>query len=177
MLSMRVFVYGSLMWQEWASTHSGKRVDLAVLRGYRRSFNKASTRNWGSKAGPCPTLGLEPDESSSCVGTVFEFPEDHRAAVFKLLREREGSDFSFPELDVILPSGVAEKAFVPMGDRSAASYLGKVPLERRAASARTAQGSKGQCADYVGNLRKMLNSLGINDVAVEEFYKVMCGET
>src|ERR1700686_5212910 len=135
---MRVFVYGSLMWQEWADDYSGERTDLASLPGYRRSFNKASTRNWGSTAHPCPTLGREPDESSSCGGTVFTFQNDQKDAVLTWLSKREGSDFSFPELDITLPSGATEKAFVPMNDRNARSYLGDVPLHERTKHARDA---------------------------------------
>jgi glutathione-specific gamma-glutamylcyclotransferase len=160
------------MWQEWAGEYAGNRVDLAVLRGYRRAFNKASTRNWGSKSYPCPTLGLEPDESSQCVGTVFEFHDDQEQAVLAFLQDREGRDFSFPELDVSLPSGATQKAFVPMNDPLAKSYLGNVLLHELAASTRSSQGKSGRCIDYVANLRNQLEQLGIKDSAVEDFYRL-----
>jgi cation transport protein ChaC len=78
---MWVFGYGSLMWDGWELALGGSRMDRAVLVDYRRSFNKKSTGNWGIPGAPGPTLGLEPAEAGSCIGTVFEFPEDQQHAV------------------------------------------------------------------------------------------------
>ena len=54
-----VFVYGSLMWHSWETQFQGTCKGKAILKGYHRSFNKKSTRNWGTRDAPFPTLGLE----------------------------------------------------------------------------------------------------------------------
>ncbi len=51
---MWVFGYGSLMWDQWEQQFGGIRVDRAALVNYRRSFNKASTGNWGTQDLPAP---------------------------------------------------------------------------------------------------------------------------
>ena len=56
---MWVFGYGSLMWGSWETKFQGTNQGKARLRGYHRAFNKKSTRNWGMRDAPCPTLGLE----------------------------------------------------------------------------------------------------------------------
>jgi len=65
---MWIFGYGSLMGDGWEEAFGCLRRTIAVLDGYRRTFNKASTKNWGSKEAPCPTLGLEEIEGGVCKG-------------------------------------------------------------------------------------------------------------
>lgn len=166
---MWVFGYGSLMWDGWERALQGSRFDGVVLRNYRRSFNKKSTRNWGMREAPGPTLGLEPDPGGSCTGTAFEFSEDQRAAVEALLREREGRSFALVELPVRLPDGREVRALTPVNDRTARTYIGHVPAADRAALARAARGTSGACAHYVWNIHAKLREMGIVDADVEEF--------
>jgi len=168
---MWVFGYGSLMWDGWEVPLHGSRVDGARLKHYRRSFNKSSTRNWGTRRHPAPTLGLEPDEGAECVGSAFEFPEEERGRIERFLIDREGRAFTLPELPVRLPDGREVNALVPVNDRSGSTYLGNVAPVTRAAMARNAHGSSGNCTEYVRNIHNRLNSLGIIDAAVEEFVR------
>jgi len=55
---MWVFGYGSLMWDGWENSYGCLRKSIAVLNSCRRTFNKASMKNRGSKKAPCPTLSL-----------------------------------------------------------------------------------------------------------------------
>ncbi len=167
---MWVFGYGSLMWDRWETRFNGARVDHAVLRGFRRSFNKKSVKNWGSSMSPCPTLGLEPDETGSCVGTAFEFPDASRENIIQELRQREGSSFTLQELIVMLPDRREVHAVTSVNDRASATYLGHVSLQDRTAMARTTTGKSGSCREYVLNLHQMLHSLGISDRSVDEFF-------
>jgi glutathione-specific gamma-glutamylcyclotransferase len=170
---MWVFGYGSLMWDGWEAKFGGTHFDGAELLGYRRSFNKKSVKNWGTADSPCPTLGLEPCEGGSCVGTAFEFAEDRRAAVEAELREREGPSFDLFQLAVLLPGGRQVCAAVPVNDKCARTYIGNMPVEDRARLARTAIGTSGRCADYVRNLHAKLSDLEVRDGEVEEFVRLM----
>ena len=170
---MWVFGYGSLMWDPWEAAFGGVRVDRAVLIGYRRSFNKKSVKNWGTRETPAPTLGLEPVVDGGCVGTAFEFNEKDRAAVEGLLRHREGRSFEFPELSVRLPDGREERAMTPVNSRSGSIYMGNVPIAERAKMARVAKGTCGACIDYVRNIHAKLCSLGIVDSDVEDFARLI----
>ena len=87
---MWVFGYGSLMWDGWEAHHGCLRRVTAELRGYSRTFNKRSVRNWGTRLHPGPTLNLVAG-NTSCRGVVFEFPESSRAEIVAYLIRREGT--------------------------------------------------------------------------------------
>jgi cation transport protein ChaC len=170
---MWVFGYGSLMWDQWEQQFGGSHVDGASLVGYRRSFNKASTRNWGTRNSPAPTLGLEPSPGRCCIGTAFQFPEETADAVKTYLRNREGASFTVTQLPVRLPNEQTILAFTPVNDRNSRTYLGHLPIGSRVALARTAAGTDGICADYVRNIHRKLTSLHIVDADVEEFVALL----
>jgi glutathione-specific gamma-glutamylcyclotransferase len=46
---MWVFGYGSLVWDSWSERFGCLRRVTAELPGFRRSFDKGSVRNWGSR--------------------------------------------------------------------------------------------------------------------------------
>lgn len=170
---MSVFGYGSLMWDGWEQTIGGLREERAVLVEYRRSFNKKSVTNWGTSEAPAPTLGLEPDQNANCIGTAFEFPDARRDAIEKLLRDREGKSFALVPLLVRLPDGREVRALTPVNDRSKSTYIGNIPIAQRVDMARTATGTSGACINYVRNIHKKLESLGIVDIGVEEFLTLL----
>lgn len=95
----------------------------AQLINYRRRFNKASVRNWGTKSIPGPTLNVERDETSSCPGVAFEFPEHEKEPILQYLQKREGKAFHSEEHDIDLDDGRTVQAIVPM-------YQGKSILDR-----------------------------------------------
>ncbi len=170
---MWVFGYGSLMWDDWEKPLEGLRVDHAVLLGFHRSFNKKSVKNWGTPDAPGPTLGLEPTKGGTCIGSLFNFPDSYREKILSLLKGREGPSFALLELPVSLPSGQQIIAVTPVNDRSKNTYIGRLPLGKRAAMAKKAKGDDGACADYVRNIHQKLVSLGIVDPDVEDFLKLI----
>jgi glutathione-specific gamma-glutamylcyclotransferase len=172
---MWVFGYGSLMWDDWETAFGCTRKEVAVLPGFRRDFNKASERNWGSADTPGPTLGLEPLADARCVGMAFEFPEAERSRLLSALRDREGRSFMLPEKSIELAPGTIVQAVVPLNDRSRRTYIGNQSLERRARLAAVAEGESGRCADYVKNIREKLLELGVQDADVEEFWNKVSG--
>jgi cation transport protein ChaC len=90
---MWVFGYGSLMWDGWQAEHRCLRTVKATLLRYRRAFNKASVKNWGSRERAGPTLNIIEDPAGSCVGFAFEFPDEQRREVMAALVAREGRNF------------------------------------------------------------------------------------
>src|SRR5258708_11843761 len=144
---MWIFAYGSLMWDGWEKAYGCTNTSLADLRGYRRVFNKASIKRWGSKQSPCPTLNLDKLASAACRGMAFEFPDRRRNDVLSYLRNREGEGFDLVELEVRLTDGASVTADVPL-------YGGKNVIRgattaEAATAVLGAKGIAGSCASYI----------------------------
>jgi len=167
---MWVFAYGSLMWDGWEKSYGTTLSERATLDGYRRSFIKASVRNWGSPTQPGPTLGLIQDAASRCEGIAFQFPMALGQQVEDALRKREGNSYQLRELTIELRAGQRVKALVAVNDTSRRTFIGEQPLEERVRMAKTAQGEDGNCVDYVEEIHDKLRAMGITDTAVNEFW-------
>jgi cation transport protein ChaC len=166
---MWVFGYGSLMWDGWEKQFGCSSRCIAVLRGYQRTFNKASTKNRGTKRHPCPTLNLEECEGGTCKGAAFEFPDDKEEAIRKYLEKREGEGFSLERLSVRLPDDSAVSAHVPI--YAGKNLISSLNVEEKAVMVGTASGTMSSCADYVKEIAGMLADLGIEDQAVSELWR------
>lgn len=168
-----IFGYGSLMIDGWQNEFGGSDGSPATLTGFRRSFNKVSTRNWGSREHPCPTLGLERDEAARCVGRVFRFPRSERERVLDYLGGREGRSFELQELWISTKGGQTVRAMVPVNDTGAKSYIGELPIRERAAMIQSASGTSGSCGEYVERISTVLRLMGVNDPHVDEFIEAL----
>ena len=62
---MWIFGYGSLMWDGWVNGYGCVHTVKATLPGYRRAFDKASVRNWGTQQHCGPTLNITNDPAGS----------------------------------------------------------------------------------------------------------------
>lgn len=111
---MWVFGYGSLMWGDWQNNYTCVFSGNAQMIGYRRRFNKASVKNWGTKSIPGPTLNVEKDADSSCPGLAFEFAEHEKEPILQYLQKREGRAFQLQEHGIVLDDGRTVRAIVPM---------------------------------------------------------------
>ena len=166
---MWVFGYGSLMCGGWETKYGCRRRAIAEVRGYRRAFNKPSTKNWGTKKHPAPTLNLEVASGGSCVGAAFEFEDSNRRDVLTYLRDREGSGFELREgVEIFLKDGTEERAVVPICVDNA--LLISESLAVRAAMARVASGEKGNGVAYVEKVVKALAACQIDDPIVTAFW-------
>ncbi len=168
---MWVFGYGSLMWDGWEAKHGCTRRAVADLPGYCRRFNKASVRNWGTKAAPGPTLNLSKLDASVCRGIAFQFPDAQEVEVLSYLEEREGKAFRLHKLLVCLVDQSEVSALVPL-------YNGQNVIEGRAteelaAMVLAASGTDGTCLSYVNGIADKLSDLGINDPAVFTLWKAV----
>ncbi len=171
---MWIFGYGSLMWDHWEQEYGYRRTVTADLAGFRREFNKASVKNWGTKQCPAPTLNLVKESSSVCTGVAFEFSDDSRETVTSYLNKREGKNFELENAQIQLHDGGVVSARTPMY-RGANLIRGK-SLSERAEMARQAKGTSGRCIDYVGSIYDHLVNLGIDDASVAEFRSLVKGD-
>jgi cation transport protein ChaC len=172
---MWIFGYGSLMWDGWEQEFGCLRSEEAELPSFRRDFNKASTRRWGTESAPGPTLGLEPTEAATCVGVAFNFADARREEILSQLKHREGPHFSLLEHVVQLRGGDRVPALIPINDRNAKTYIGSRTIAERVLMARTASGTAGRCSDYVANVRQELARRGVHDPCVERFCSAVSG--
>lgn len=168
---MWVFAYGSLMWDRWEINADRIRSVAADLAGFRRAFNKASVKNWGSVNNPCPTLNLVADPSRSCKGIAFEFPDERRQEVIDYLQKREGKGFNLNEKELRLDNGDRVDAIVLI--YSGKNLLNGKSCTELAAMARTAEGESGKCIDYARELITKLDDLGIDDPDIDEFWRAL----
>ena len=169
---MWVFGYGSLMWDGWEARYGCTRRALAELPGYRRIFNKASIKNWGTKANPCPTLNLEEVASAVCRGTAFEFPDDRSAQVSGYLIEREGRGFVFRKLPIRIDEESEILALVSI--YKGKNVLPSISVRSTAANiGESTVGTSGSCKDYVRGIANELSKIGIDDPIVTELVEAM----
>jgi len=163
---MWVFGFGSLMWDGWHEKFECRSKVNAQLIDYRRRFNKASVKNWGTQQLPGPTLNVEKAYGFVCGGVAFQFSSDIYPKVLKYLKEREGKAFELTNCEVVLDTGYKVTAVVPI-------YKGKntldEPLDQLAEMAISASGTSGDCLNYVINIADQLEKYGITDPEVEEF--------
>lgn len=161
---MWVFGYGSLMWDGWEATRGCSCRKTAELRGFVRSFNKLSIRNWGTRDNPGPTLNLIAGKGS-CRGIAFEFPETRWSEIHAYLTAREGKGFALRDLPIVVEGGPPQaNAIVPV--YSGRNVTSATDAGEIAALALRAKGTSGSCAFYIESLAEHLRRLGIEDPTV-----------
>jgi cation transport protein ChaC len=165
-----VFGYGSLMWSGWEACFQGTKHERVTLRNYHRDFNKSSTKNWGTRKRPCPTLGLVKQKGTECIGSAFHFEDKWKRATLAYLRGREGSSFKLIKRKVELVDGHIIEAFTPINDPKSSTYVGQRSTNERAQMAQAAEGTHGKCFDYVRDINKRLTSLEIADEPVKQMW-------
>jgi cation transport protein ChaC len=160
---MWVFGYGSLMWDGWEANRGCLRRVIAELRGYARTFNKLSVRNWGTHSCPGPTLNLIAGDSS-CQGVAFEFSEACSADIVAYLVKREGKNFILNERPIVLKEGAEVTALVPLYEGP--NIIPPTSAFEIAAMALRAKGMSGTAAGYIKSVADHLQELGIDDPMV-----------
>lgn len=167
---MWVFGYGSLMGDGLESHFKRSFRMPAILKGYRWAFDRASIRNWGAKAHPCPTLNVVKSDSSSCRGIAFEFPRDVGIQVRAYLVEREGKSFDLHALSVRLDSGADVNALVPL--YAGPNLLPEGDLQAIAAMIVGTRGTHGSGVDHVIRAAGELLKAGVDDPVVTELASI-----
>jgi glutathione-specific gamma-glutamylcyclotransferase len=168
---MWVFGYGSLMWDGWEKTRGCVRRAQADLSGYRRVFNKASVKNWGTEKSPGPTLNLTKSDSAQCHGMAFEFPDEREQEIRTYLAQREGKSFALKQLPAQLEAGAEIIAIVPIYEGN--NLIRADRIEEIAKQVFRAVGDDGKCIDYVEGVAAKLHGLGIDDPAVSDLLQAV----
>lgn len=168
---MWVFAYGSLMGDGWEQTFGVKRREVAGLRDYQRSFTKASTVNWGTKAHPAPTLRIVESFGSTCHGIAFEFDDSRRDEVIAYLTKREGKGFERVEVQLTLATGeeVAANTYRYGGDNLIQTPYAAVLADM----AERAKGTSGSGIEYILQAKETLAVEGLNDPVVDEMARAI----
>jgi cation transport protein ChaC len=168
---MWIFGYGSLMFDGWEASRGCIDRKWANLRGYRRSFNKKSVESRGTSKFPGLTLNLVPTEFATCRGVAFQFNDNDEAKeLLRLVARREACKGR--ELPVLIDGGGVVKAWVYIYDGKNLIDE-KMPLPERAAMVLKARGIRGSDFDYVKMVYEGLSSVGIDDPAVSEFWRIV----
>jgi glutathione-specific gamma-glutamylcyclotransferase len=146
------------MWDGWESNYGCSRRVVADLLGYRRVFNKASVKNWGTKTASCPTLNLSKVYPGACRGVAFELPDNCREGLLAYLKQREGKQFGLRELPVRLEDGAEVTAFVPFYEGK--NLMAGNGVAETAALVASARGTSGSCFAYVKGIADKLSEFG-----------------
>ncbi len=166
-----VFGYGSLMWGNWETEFQGICMGKAILKGYHRSFNKKSTRNWGTTDVPCPTLGLEKSNEEECIGFVFKFNNNQRKAIEVYLKKREGESFHLVEIEVELEDGQKEMVLTPINRPEMSTYIDNTNINTLVDMVQNARGKDGSCFEYIQNIHTKCKEFEIKDEYVQKMWE------
>lgn len=168
---MWIFAYGSLMADGWEKGFGSMSRTVATLHDYERSFTKASTLNWGTKANPAPTLRIVERAGVRCVGVAFEFLDEQQEGVFEYLAGREGKGFTKIRVLLTLMSGDTVEAFTYRYDgRNVITTSNVVTLS---AMAMLAEGTSGTGAEYIRQSQEALAMEGLSDSTIDAIAAAM----
>jgi cation transport protein ChaC len=154
-----VFGYGSLIWNP--TIHfTEKRV--GHVTGYHRRFCLWTHLGRGNPECPGLLLGLE--HGGSCSGLAFRIPTDQAEHECRIIWHREMISGSYVPrwVDVRTDAGPV-RAIAFIINREHVRYAGRLSDEKVADAIFSAEGSLGNCADYLINTADHLEKLGILD--------------
>lgn len=159
--NLRVFGYGSLMWNPCFDVIGQAKSDL---HGYHRDFSIWSVYARGTPK--CPGLGfaLEEKPGSLCEGIVFTLPGTTTEADLMPLWEREmwtGTYTAEWVLVSIEGEEVPALTFVVSTDHF--QYAGDLPMAEKARYIAAAEGKYGTCYDYLAETVKEMKQHDIKD--------------
>lgn len=152
----------------WEAEFACLRRERAALADYERSFSKASTLNWGSKANPAPTLRVVPRAGAVCRGIAFEFEASREDAVIAYLSKREGQSFCRRQVNLTLDASQAVQGYCFFYEGN--NLIQATNVEEVAAMVLGAHGRDGSALDYLRNTRDAIDRMGFRDEAVEKLW-------
>tara|TARA_B100000378_G_scaffold255185_1_gene232120 strand:- start:1260 stop:1628 length:369 start_codon:yes stop_codon:yes gene_type:complete len=103
----------------------------------------------------------------TCVGYTFEFDDSKQIEVFADLEQREGKNFPLRKMRIELEDGRNVEAYLPV--YAGRNIITGKTLDELVAMATAAIGRDGKASDYVLNIAKKLNAVGVEDPIVIAF--------
>lgn len=161
-----VFAYGSLIWDPAVYVDEYR---YAVLSGWHRSFCMKLEGGRGSYE--CPGLMAALDEGGQCDGVVFRIAGGLVEAETEKMWMREMFSGAYRPIFVPAqtPQGPVEALTFVM-DRANPRYVPDLPDRQAAEMIARATGRLGDNFDYLDNLIRHLDELGIRDDAMHDLH-------
>lgn len=155
---IRVFAYGSLMWNP---CFEPAEAEPARLRGYRRRFCILTVRARGSPE--CPGLGpgLVPG-AGECCGIAYRLNPESLVRDMEALFEREMNTGVYRPawLEAESRDGRILKVLSFVVEPAHPQYTGELPVAEMVDLIAGAKGRYGSCRDYLANMVVEMSRLG-----------------
>jgi glutathione-specific gamma-glutamylcyclotransferase len=170
-VALRVFGYGSLMWNPCFDIVERQKCKL---HGYHRDLSIWSVFARGTPDCPGLGFGLEEKPGTLCDGIVFTLPKTTTEADLMPLWEREmwTGSYSAEWVSVAVDGvEVAAMTFVVLPDHF--QYAGGLHLMEKARYISAASGKYGTCYDYVADTVREMKAQGIEDEDLDDLMKAV----
>lgn len=165
---MRVFAYGSLMWNP---CFEPLEAVPALLEGYRRQFCILTVRARGTPERPGLGPALVPGRGA-CRGIAYALNSVTLAEDLEALFEREMNTGVYsPTWVEVEAGGRKQDALAFVVDASHSQYCGRLELAEMVDLIAGAQGSFGSCRDYLASMVSELERLGGAEPELEELLR------
>jgi cation transport protein ChaC len=162
---LRVFAYGSLMWNP---CFVPLEAVPAVLEGYRRQFCILTVRARGTPQRPGLGPALVPD-GGACRGIAYALNSQTLAGDLEALFEREMNTGVYtPTWVEVEAGGRKHDALAFVVNASHSHYCGRLELNEMANLIAGARGSFGSCRDYLASMVLELERIGGTEPELEE---------
>ena len=154
---LRVFAYGSLMWNPGFAHQSAK---LGRIYGYHRRLAVTSTYYRGTPDFPGLVFGL--DIGGSCNGIVFRIAKRNKAATIRYLFEREMFDNIYtPRRLIVNTDGKRYAVLSFVARRDGPRYVPPLSENEKIRIIRTAAGHAGYNDNYIHQTHRKLTEFGV----------------
>lgn len=161
---MWVFGYGSLVWRP-DFDFAERRVGW--IAGHARRFWQGSPDHRGVPGAPGRVVTLVPAPGERCWGVAYRLEGAQVEAVLARLDHREIAGYERHEVTVHPRAGASMTALMYLANADNPSWLGPAPLEAMATHIVGARGPSGTNAEYVLELARALEGMGVRDPHVE----------
>ncbi|MDO9709464.1 gamma-glutamylcyclotransferase [Paracraurococcus lichenis] len=167
---LRVFAYGSLMWER--AVAPGAEARPARLRGFARRWSLRDIHNRGVPEAPGLTLGLEPEPDACCDGLLLTLPD--AAALWPVWQHEMRPGFYRAAWVTAVPrlQGVPARALTFVADAAHPLHAGALPEATQARILARAVGPSGPDADYLLSAQETLRGAGLEDALLDR----LCGQ-
>ncbi len=154
-----VFGYGSLIWRPGFEYPERRQ---AVLNNFQRSFCQASHDHRGTPEQPGRVVTLEACHGAQCQGVAFRLSEPSTGVLDALdIREQDGYARTAVQLELEDGRQLTGVTWIARPDNP--SWRGGESLGRIAQIIASSEGPSGSNRDYLFELHKALQTLGIDD--------------